>query len=149
MILLGLFAGVLNSISFIPQSIKTIKTKDIESISLITYILYVMGVALWIIYGFLTKDIAVFLTNVVTIVPCTIILSIEVLSNSKFRKKQYDYFQNYKCCSNNFSTCKIVFVFGYVLIAIKQYHVAIVSVFSNQKVLVLLRLLVNYLLNFH
>lgn len=87
MILLGLFAGVLTSISFIPQSIKTIKTKDIESISLITYILYVMGVALWIIYGFLTKDIAVFLTNVVTIVPCTIILSIEVLSNSKFRKK--------------------------------------------------------------
>lgn len=46
-----------------------------------------MGVALWIIYGFLTKDMAVFLTNVVTIVPCTIILSIEVLSNSEFRKK--------------------------------------------------------------
>lgn len=51
--------------------------------------------------------------------------------------------------SNNFSTCKIGFVFGYVLITIKQYHVAIISVFSNQRVLILLLLLVNYLPNFH
>ena len=81
MVLIGLVAGVLTSISFIPQSIKTIKTKDTRSISLITYILYVLGVAMWIIYGYLTKDMAVFLTNVVTIIPCTIILSIKVLSN--------------------------------------------------------------------
>lgn len=83
MIWMGILAGILTSISFIPQSIKTIKTKDTESISLTTYILYVIGVSMWVIYGYLTKDMAVFLTNIVTIVPCTLILSIKVLSSRK------------------------------------------------------------------
>lgn len=78
MISIGLVAGILTGISFIPQSIKTIRTKNTKSISLITYVLYTLGVTLWIIYGLVVGDIAVFLTNIVTIVPSMIILVIKL-----------------------------------------------------------------------
>ncbi|BCA86813.1 hypothetical protein EsVE80_23360 [Enterococcus saigonensis] len=86
MIALGLIAGVLTGISFIPQSIKTIRTKDTSSISLSTYILYTLGVMLWIIYGLIIEDFAVFLTNIVTIVPCVIILVIKLGEKSRKTK---------------------------------------------------------------
>jgi MtN3 and saliva related transmembrane protein len=72
--LLGIFAGLCTSISFIPQAIQTIKTKNTEGISLITYILFFIGVSSWVIYGALKGDIAVLVTNIVTLVPCSIIL---------------------------------------------------------------------------
>jgi len=87
MIAIGLVAGILTGISFIPQSIKTIRTKDTTSISLTTYILYTLGVTLWILYGLIISDIAVFLTNVVTIVPSLIILIIKL--GEKTRKTKY------------------------------------------------------------
>lgn len=83
LIFLGLFAGVFTSISFIPQSIKTIKTKETESISLLTYVMYVFGVFMWILYGYHTRDMAVLLTNTVTIVPCMIILVLKIKSLNK------------------------------------------------------------------
>ncbi|MFD2306279.1 SemiSWEET family sugar transporter [Enterococcus termitis] len=50
------------------------KTKNTEGISLITYILFFIGVSSWVIYGALKGDIAVLVTNIVTLVPCSIIL---------------------------------------------------------------------------
>ncbi|KAF1304938.1 SemiSWEET transporter [Enterococcus sp. CU12B] len=83
MVYMGLLAGILTGISFIPQSIKTIKTRDTTSISLFTYILFTCGVSLWIVYGFFAKDIAVFVTNLVTILPCSLILIIKIRESIK------------------------------------------------------------------
>ncbi|OJG99870.1 hypothetical protein RV18_GL000209 [Enterococcus termitis] len=41
---------------------------------MITYILFFIGVSSWVIYGALKGDIAVLVTNIVTLVPCSIIL---------------------------------------------------------------------------
>lgn len=65
MVFVGIIAGILTGISFIPQSIKT---KDTTSISEATYILFTLGVVLWILYGLFVKDIAIFFTNIVTFV---------------------------------------------------------------------------------
>ncbi|GAB7389664.1 SemiSWEET transporter [Lactococcus garvieae] len=78
MIILGLLAGALTGISFFPQSIKLIKKKDTSSISLLTYLLFTLGVLLWIIYGFIIKDLAVLLTNLITIIPCLTILFMKI-----------------------------------------------------------------------
>lgn len=77
---LGIIAGICTSISFIPQAIQTIRTKNTEGISLVTYILFFAGVFSWIVYGALKKDVAVLVTNVVTLVPCVVILWLKLKS---------------------------------------------------------------------
>lgn len=78
--LFGLFAGVCTSISFIPQAIQVIQTKQTEDISLLTYFLFTVGVLTWVIYGALQKDYAVLLTNIVTLVPASIILGLTFIN---------------------------------------------------------------------
>ncbi len=65
---LGLMAAVCTTFSFIPQALKIIKTRDTKSISLSMYIVFVSGVFLWMIYGFLKGDLPVLIANAVTLV---------------------------------------------------------------------------------
>lgn len=64
--ILGLIAAVLTTLSFLPQVIQVIKTKDTKSISLGMYLMFVLGVALWAVYGFLIKDRPIFIANLIT-----------------------------------------------------------------------------------
>lgn len=75
--------GDLTSISFIPQAVKTIRTKHTSSISIATYILFTIGVALWVIYGYFLKDFAILLTNLITVIPSLTILVMKVRNSFK------------------------------------------------------------------
>ena len=83
MIIIGLIAGGLTSVSFIPQAIKTIRTQNTSGISLTTYMLFTIGVALWVIYGFFTEDFAILLTNLITVILSLIILVMKVRNSFK------------------------------------------------------------------
>ena len=65
---LGLLAGTLTTISFLPQAIKTWRSKSARDISLTMFLSFCFGVVLWIIYGSLTNDIPVLLTNMITLI---------------------------------------------------------------------------------
>jgi MtN3 and saliva related transmembrane protein len=60
--IIGISAGVLTSTSFIPQLIKTVKTKEVEDLSAFMLITRGLGLALWIVYGIMKSDIPVLLT---------------------------------------------------------------------------------------
>ena len=60
---MGLVAGFLTTGSFLPQIIKTIRTKDTRNISLMMYIFYVIGVVLWLMYGYVINDAVLLITN--------------------------------------------------------------------------------------
>ena len=75
---IGNIAAILTSISFLPQAIQIIKTKDTKSISLPMYIMFVGGIVLWLIYGFLREDIPLILANVVTLSLSGLILGFKV-----------------------------------------------------------------------
>ena len=66
--LLGLIAATCTSISFLPQAIKTIKTKHIKDLSLGMYIVLTTGIFLWLVYGILIKDLPVIIANVITLI---------------------------------------------------------------------------------
>ncbi|MEY4519249.1 MAG: hypothetical protein RLZZ499_1848, partial [Cyanobacteriota bacterium] len=55
----GLVAGVLTTISFLPQAIQTWQTKSTKDISLAMFLSFCVGVILWVIYGFYTNNIPV------------------------------------------------------------------------------------------
>lgn len=65
---IGLLAGVLTTISFLPQAIKTWKTKSTKDISLEMFLCFCLGVILWIVYGFFTRNFPVFVANFATFV---------------------------------------------------------------------------------
>ena len=66
--ILGNIAAILTSVSFLPQAIKTIKSRDTSSISLGMYIIFVLGVSMWLAYGIMIQSVPVILGSVVTIV---------------------------------------------------------------------------------
>ena len=65
--ILGYCAAFLTTVSFLPQAIKTIKTKDTSGISLLMYVMFTIGVFAWLIYGTFRKDIPVIIGNAVTL----------------------------------------------------------------------------------
>ena len=64
----GLLAGVLTTLSFLPQTIKTWKTKSTKDISLEMFLCFCVGVILWVIYGFYTWNLPVLIANFATFV---------------------------------------------------------------------------------
>ncbi len=75
---IGLFAAVGTTISFLPQAIKTIKSKNTAGISLAMYALFTTGTFFWLIYGILSHSLPVALANAVTLVFALIILGYKI-----------------------------------------------------------------------
>lgn len=76
---LGLVAAILTTLSFLPQVLQVIKTKDTKSISLGMYLMFVFGVMLWTVYGFLRNDKPVFIANLITFFLSFVILLYKAL----------------------------------------------------------------------
>tara|TARA_B100000315_G_scaffold242468_1_gene264678 strand:+ start:746 stop:1003 length:258 start_codon:yes stop_codon:yes gene_type:complete len=76
--LLGLFAGTLTTIAFIPQVVKSWKSKSTRDVSLGMFLVLCAGIVLWLIYGFLTNDVPLIAANGVTIILAGAILIMKV-----------------------------------------------------------------------
>ena len=64
----GYFAAILTTAAFLPQLIKTLKTKKADDVSLITLIMFISGVGLWIIYGYEISSSPILLANIITFI---------------------------------------------------------------------------------
>ena len=76
--MIGMIAACLTTLSFVPQAIQVIKTKDTSGISLIMYSMFVIGVFLWFIHGIYIGDYAVIMANCITFILASIILCYKV-----------------------------------------------------------------------
>ena len=65
--LIGLLAGMLTSIAFLPQVIKTWKSKSANDLSLVMFLVFFIGVALWLTYGLIINDLPMIFANVITL----------------------------------------------------------------------------------
>ena len=66
--LLGLVATCCTTASFVPQVWRTWKTRDVSGISLPTYVIITIGLALWLVYGWLRGDMPLMVANAVMVV---------------------------------------------------------------------------------
>jgi MtN3 and saliva related transmembrane protein len=65
--LIGYIAACFTTLSFIPQALKTFRTKDVSGISLSMYSCFTTGVALWLVYGVLLAAWPIVIANVITL----------------------------------------------------------------------------------
>ncbi len=84
--IIGYVGGSLTTISFLPQAIKTIRTKNTKGLSLPMYFMFVSGVVLWVIYGYFISNFVLMIMNSITFLFASPIL-IKLLMHHKCEKK--------------------------------------------------------------
>ena len=85
LLIFGYFAAFFTAVSFLPQAIKTVKTRETAGLSLLTYLFLFLGSLSWFIYGVYLTDYPLIITNSLTTIFTGIILYL-ILSerNSKY-----------------------------------------------------------------
>ena len=79
----GYFAAILTTAAFLPQLIKTLKTKKAEDVSLLTLIMFICGVGFWILYGLKISSSPILIANIITLILNLFILISKVFYSKK------------------------------------------------------------------
>jgi MtN3 and saliva related transmembrane protein len=65
--LVGLVAGFLTTLAFVPQVLKIWRARSAKDVSLPAFVAFAVGVALWLVYGILVREPPIILWNAVTL----------------------------------------------------------------------------------
>lgn len=77
---IGFVAAFFTSASFLPQAIMVIRSRKTDGLSLTMYMMFTLGISLWLTYGLVTQAWPLICANTVTITLASCILFI-MLSN--------------------------------------------------------------------
>jgi len=72
--IIGYIAAFGTTMSFLPQAVKTIQTKDTSGISLSMYAIFTAGTFFWLLYGIMSPSWPVAVANAITLIFASIIL---------------------------------------------------------------------------
>lgn len=76
--LLGLIAGFLTTLAFLPQVLKTWRTRSAQDISTGMYLLFSLGLLLWLLYGLEIRSLPIVMANTVTLLLTIAILMMKL-----------------------------------------------------------------------
>jgi MtN3 and saliva related transmembrane protein len=76
--IIGYVGATLTTAAFIPQAWKVLKTRETHSISLAMYVLFTLGVLLWLLYGVAIESWPVICANAITLLLASLILSVKL-----------------------------------------------------------------------
>lgn len=74
----GFIGAACTTIAFLPQTLKIIKTKSTKDVSLIMYIIYVIGISCWLTYGIMINDYPIIGANVISFMFAVTILGLKL-----------------------------------------------------------------------
>jgi MtN3 and saliva related transmembrane protein len=82
---IGMIAAFLTTGAFVPQAVKTIRTKSTEDLSLATFSMMFTGTICWFAYGWLNDDVPIILANLIAsfLTGTILILKLRALSLKK------------------------------------------------------------------
>ena len=83
----GYFAAILTTAAFLPQLIKTLRTKKADDVSLTTLIMFIIGVLSWIIYGYKISSIPIMMANFITLILNLLILFSKIYFSKTLSEK--------------------------------------------------------------
>ena len=76
--IVGYVAATLTTVAFVPQAWRIFKTKDVSGISLRMYIVFTLGVAVWLAYGLALRQLPMILANGITLVLACAVLVMRI-----------------------------------------------------------------------
>jgi len=86
--LIGTLAGILTTIAFIPQVIKTWRTRSARDISLFMFLLFSTGVSLWLVYGLILNAMPIVIANGITLALSLSILVLKLKDMYRARQRR-------------------------------------------------------------
>lgn len=84
--LIGFIAGGLTTVSFLPQVVKTARSRSARDLSESMLLVFLIGLVLWAIYGLQVGSLPIIAANVITIVLVGAILAMKVMFNGRERE---------------------------------------------------------------
>lgn len=81
--MVGSLAALLTTLAFVPQVVKTLRTRQTRDISLSMWSLFCAGVAMWLVYGLLLGAWPVILANAATLLLAGIVLAVKLANRGK------------------------------------------------------------------
>ncbi len=82
--IIGYVAGLCVAVCFLPQTLQTIKSKNVQDLSLVSYIIYCTGVACWVLYGLYLRSVQMVLFNLISLFFASAILIMII----KYKRKK-------------------------------------------------------------
>ena len=83
----GYSAAILTTAAFLPQLIKTLKTKKADDISITTLIMFIVGVLSWVIYGYKISSTPILIANLITLFLNLLILISKIYFSITFSRQ--------------------------------------------------------------
>ena len=81
--IIGIIAGCCTTACFVPQVVRTWRTRSVDDISRKMYALLCVGVILWLVYGVLVNSLSVILANAVTLMLAAAVLLMKIRFGGK------------------------------------------------------------------
>ena len=75
---LGYAAAILTTLAFVPQALKTIRSRDTSGISLGMYVIFIVGIGFWFLYGLALGSWPMILANITTFALAAVILALKL-----------------------------------------------------------------------
>jgi MtN3 and saliva related transmembrane protein len=84
---LGLLAGTLTTIAFVPQAVKIWVTKSADDVSYLMFGIFSAGIVLWLAYGIALQAMPIIVANVVTLVLSVMVIALKVRYSGRRGKR--------------------------------------------------------------
>lgn len=81
--LFGLAATCMTTSSFVPQVWRTWKTRDVSGISLPTFLILTVGLAMWLAYGLMIGDLPLIVANAAMVVLTSAIVVMKLVFGAR------------------------------------------------------------------
>lgn len=81
--IIGLFAAVFTTSSFLPQVIKIYKTKQTKDVSTTMYVIMLIGIIFWLYYGININSFAIIVANIISGILVIFVLLFKVFYRSR------------------------------------------------------------------
>jgi MtN3 and saliva related transmembrane protein len=75
---IGMIAGTLSTVAFVPQVWRIWKTRSARDLSLPMYLIFTAGVALWFVYGLLLGALPIIVCNGLTLLLAGTVLAMKL-----------------------------------------------------------------------
>ena len=77
-LIIGFTAAFFTTFAFLPQSIRTIKTKETKDLSLGMLVMIEIGLVAWLCYGFMISSTPIIAANAVSLIFMSFILILKI-----------------------------------------------------------------------
>lgn len=82
----GLVAAFCTTAAFVPQVVAIIRSGSVDGISLGTYVLFTLGLSMWLAYGLIIGDLPIILANLISVVLAITVLWLTVKQRLSLRE---------------------------------------------------------------